>query len=117
MHPMLLSLLAHISAHRRLLINAYACGLIEEPDPAAAARELQRTFAQSPTLAPPQGSGLDPATSDMVAAMTDEAIDDFMDRVIAKIEQANTAQAADAKATDPAPSETLLDQLIAGRRD
>ena len=73
MHPMLLSLLAHISAHRRLLINAYACGLIEEPDPAAAARELQRTFAQSPTLAPPQGSGLDPATSSapFVATLVD----------------------------------------------
>ncbi|MFO1129448.1 MAG: hypothetical protein U1E66_13570 [Rhodospirillales bacterium] len=114
MHPMLLSLLAHISAHRRLLINAYACGLIEEPDPAEAARELQRTFAQSPTLAPPQGSGLDPATSDMVAAMTDEAINDFMDRVIAKIEQANGADAD--KGARPAPAETLLDQLIAGRR-
>ncbi len=87
MHPILLSLLAHVSAQRRLLINAYACGFLDEPDPVSAARDLQETFSHSPTLAPPNGNGLDPATSDLVAAMTDEAIEDFMERVVAKIEQ------------------------------
>jgi hypothetical protein len=117
MHPLLLSLLAHVSAQRRLLINAYACGFMDEPDPVAAARELQETFTRSPTLAPPGGSGLDPATSDLVAAMTDEAIEDFMDRVIAKIEQiAPPEGTADASMDLPAPSAgNLLDQLLSGR--
>lgn len=87
MNSVLLAILAHVSAQRRLLINAYACGFIDEPDPVAAARCLQDNFARSPTLAPADGNGLDPATSDMVAAMTDESIHDFMDRVVAKIEQ------------------------------
>jgi hypothetical protein len=113
MHPLLISLLAHVSAHRRLLINAYACGFMEEENPVAAARRLQTTFQGAPTMAPPQGSGLDAATSDMVAAMTDDAIEDFLDRVIAKLEQ--SAQPPPPKQPVPAAA-TLLDRLLATRR-
>ena len=117
MHPLLLSLLAHVSAQRRLLINAYACGFMDEDDPVAAARELQQTFARSPTLAPPKGNGLDPATSDLVAAMTDEAIEDFMDRVMAKIEQIASPEAEHAasthETTDPGD---VVERLLAQKR-
>jgi hypothetical protein len=85
MDPILVTLLAHLSAQRRLLIHAYVCGLIDEADPLAAATELRRSFAGRPTQAPEQGSNLDPAVSDMLAAMTDEAIDDFMARVAGRL--------------------------------
>ncbi len=117
MHPLLLSLLAHVSAQRRLLINAYACGFMDESDPVAAARELQETFARSPTLAPPSGNGLDPATSDLVAAMTDEAIGDFMERVLAKIEQIASPETVSAtqrsEYTDPGD---VVERLLAQKR-
>lgn len=117
MHPMLISLLAHVSAHRRLLINAYACGFMEEPDPVAAARRLQTTFLGAPTMAPPQGSGLDAATSDLVAAMTDDAIEDFLDRVVAKLEQSATTASEPTPPPTPTPAAaTLLDKLLATRR-
>lgn len=123
MDPMLISLLAHVSAHRRLLINAYACGFMDETDPVGAARRLQNTFLAAPTMAPPQGSGLDAATSDLVAAMTDDAIEDFLDRVIAKLEQKVRARAdaepAPAPAATPlpaAPAGGLLDRILAARR-
>lgn len=118
MHPLLLSLLAHVSAQRRLLINAYACGFVDEVDPVAAARELQETFSRSPTLAPPSGNGLDPATSDLVAAMTDEAISDFMDRVVAKIEQISHPEAehaGDAQAASGDPG-NVIERLLAQKR-
>ena len=43
-------------------------------------------FDDSPTTAPRDGTCLDPATSDLLAAMTDEAIEDVMDRVIERLE-------------------------------
>jgi hypothetical protein len=118
MHPLLLSLLAHVSAQRRLLINAYACGFVDEADPVAAARELQETFSRSPTLAPPSGNGLDPATSDLVAAMTDEAIADFMERVVAKIEQISHPEAEHAgEAQDPSSEHgNVIERLLAQKR-
>lgn len=115
MHPILLSLLAHVSAQRRLLINAYACGFMDESDPVSAARDLQRSFSRSPTLAPPSGNGLDAVTSDLVAAMTDEAIDDFMDRVVAKIEQISRPEADPAgdRRSDPG---NVVERLLAQKR-
>ena len=83
-----ISLLAHLSAHRRLLINLYAVGFMSEPDPVEAAELERRKFADAPTQAPERGSGLDPATSDMLAAMTDEAIEDLLDRVVVRLKEA-----------------------------
>jgi hypothetical protein len=87
MNAVLLTVLAHLSAHRRLLINAYVCGFLDEPDPAEAACALRHSFAARPTQAPESGSTLDPAVSDLLAAMTDEAIEDFMDRVLLRLRQ------------------------------
>ncbi|MCP5364654.1 MAG: hypothetical protein H6905_05420 [Hyphomicrobiales bacterium] len=85
MDNMLMTLLAHLSAQRRLLINAYVCGFLDEPDPVEAAKDVQLSFHARPTQAPENGNGLDPALSDHLAALTDEAIDDFMDRVISRL--------------------------------
>ncbi|MDS4012396.1 MAG: hypothetical protein RKK15_13460 [Defluviicoccus sp.] len=87
MNSVLMTLLAHLSAQRRLLINAYVSGFLEEDDPLAAAKRLRFSFAERPTQAPEAGTDLDPAVSDLLAAMTDEAIEDFMDRVIGQLQQ------------------------------
>ena len=52
MDPLMLTLLAHLSAHRRLLINLYASALQEEPGAVHAAEALRETFAKTPTQAP-----------------------------------------------------------------
>jgi hypothetical protein len=88
MDTLMLTLLAHLSAHRRLLINLYTSGLIEDAAPVNVARKLQQSFANAPTQAPENGNSLDPATSDLLAAMTDEAIEDLLDRVILRLEEA-----------------------------
>jgi hypothetical protein len=88
MDEMTIALLAHLSAHRRLLINLYAIGFMTEPDPVEAAELERKKFADAPTQAPERGSGLDPATSDMLAAMTDEAIEDLFDRIVLRLEEA-----------------------------
>lgn len=87
MDPLMLTLLAHLSAHRRLLINLYTSTLMDEPGAVRTAEALRETFAKTPTQAPEGGSGIDPATSDMLAAMTDEAIEHILDRVIAHLRQ------------------------------
>ena len=88
MDEMKISLLAHLSAHRRLLINLYAVGFMALAKPVEAAELERKKFADAPTQAPERGSGLHPATSDMLAAMTDEAIQDLLDRVILRLEEA-----------------------------
>src|SRR5512132_726193 len=70
MDEMTIALLAHLSAHRRLLINLYAVGFTALAKPVEAAELERKKFADAPTQAPERGSGLDQATSDMLAAMT-----------------------------------------------
>lgn len=88
MDEMTIALLAHLSAHRRLLINLYAVGFMALAKPVEAAELERKKFADAPTQAPERGSGLDPATSDMLAAMTDEAIEDLLNRVVVRLEEA-----------------------------
>jgi hypothetical protein len=85
MDPVLLTVMAQLSAQRRLLIHAYVSGFVDQPDALGAARDLRASFADRPTLAPERGSDLDPVVSDLLAATTDEAIDDFMARVIGRL--------------------------------
>lgn len=80
-----LTLMAHASAHRALLINLYAHRLLEEPDPVGAATILREMFASSATIPARNGHELDPATSDLLAAMTDEFIDDITNGIIEKV--------------------------------
>lgn len=105
-----LTLLAHLSAHRRLLINLYTCRLLGEADPLEQTLALREAFMRAPTHAPEDGSGLDPVTSDMLAAMTDETIDDIMVRVLGRVREScgaagpDTGAAGGVAATDRKPS-------------
>src|SRR5512132_4112447 len=59
MDEMTIALLAHLSAHRRLLINLYAVGFMALAKPVEAAELEGKKFADAPTQAPERGSGLD----------------------------------------------------------
>ena len=81
-----LTILAQLSAHRELLVTLFVYRFLQEADPLKAAYMVKDMFDDSPTTAPRDGTCLDPATSDLLAAMTDEAIEDVMDRVIERLE-------------------------------
>jgi hypothetical protein len=82
----LLAAMAEIGAMRNLLVHALALRLIEEPAPMQTLDFLGRMLTALPTQ-PPAGqvTGLDPAVSDLLAALTDERtaalVDDLRDRV------------------------------------
>lgn len=81
-----LTILAQLSAHRELLVTLFVYRFLQEADPLKAAYMVKDMFDDSPTTAPRDGTCLDPATSDLLAAMTDEAIEDVMERVIERLE-------------------------------
>ncbi len=81
-----LTLLAQLSAHRELMVTLFVYRFLQEANPLKAAYLVKDMFEDSPTTAPRDGTCLDPATSDLLAAMTDEAIEDVMDRVIERLE-------------------------------
>jgi hypothetical protein len=83
--PLKLMLLAETNALRALLVNVFADKFLKEPDPLGAAKVVQNMFSQTPTR-PPADGNLDPALSDVLTAMTDEAIDDIMSAVIKRVE-------------------------------
>lgn len=68
-----MSALAEIGAMRRVLVQALALKLMEEPSPVHALAILDHQLTRTATT-PPADTGLDPAISDMLAAMTDERI-------------------------------------------
>ena len=81
-----LTILAQLSAHRELLVTLFVYRFLQEANPLKSAYMVKDMFDDSPTTAPRDGTCLDPATSDLLAAMTDEAIEDVMERVIERIE-------------------------------
>jgi len=83
--PLKLMLLAEVSALRAVLVNIFADRFLKEPDPLGAAKVVKNMFARTPTRPPAEGN-LDPAISDLLTAMTDEAIDDIMSAVVRRVE-------------------------------
>ncbi|MDH3664283.1 MAG: hypothetical protein OEU92_30445 [Alphaproteobacteria bacterium] len=81
-----LTILAQLSAHREMLVTLFVYRFLQEANPLKAAYLVKDMFDDSPTTAPRDGTCLDPATSDLLAAMTDEAIEDVMERVIERLE-------------------------------
>ncbi|MFN6978067.1 MAG: hypothetical protein ACK4OP_08090 [Gemmobacter sp.] len=82
----LLAAMAEIGAMRNLLVQALALRLIEDPAPQQSVDFLGRMLTAMPTQPPAgQATGLDPAVSDYLAALTDERtaalVDDLRDRV------------------------------------
>lgn len=89
-----LTILAQLSAQRELLVTLFVYRFLQEADPLGAACLVKAMFDESPTTAPRDGTSLDPATSDLLAAMTDEVIEDIMDRVIERLESCTQADDA-----------------------
>lgn len=81
-----LTILAQLSAHRELMVTLFVYRFLQEENPLKSAYMVKDMFDDSPTTAPRDGTCLDPATSDLLAAMTDEAIEDIMERVIERLE-------------------------------
>lgn len=69
----MLAAMAEIGAMRNILIQALALRLLDEASPLQAVDMLGRMLSALPTQ-PPAGeiTGLDPAVSDFLAALTDE---------------------------------------------
>jgi len=84
--PLKLKLLVETAALRAMLINLYVEKFAGLPDPVSAARALQSTLALAPTKPPAAGNKADPALSDMIAGMTDEAIEAIMQAVVKRLE-------------------------------
>ena len=81
-----LTILAQLSAHREMLVTLFVYRFLQERDPLHAAHTVQNMFEVSKTVEPREGTTLDPETSVLLASMTDEAIDDIMERVIERLE-------------------------------
>lgn len=70
--------MAEIGALRTLIIHAIALRVMEEPDPFMALNVIQGQLTAAPTVPDDGGSTLDPAMSDLLAALTDERIESLM---------------------------------------
>ena len=78
-----MQIFAEINAQRYLLAQLWAQRLLVEPDPLASAIVTKEELRKRATKPPRTGTGLDPATSDVLAAMTDEHIAEIMDQAMA----------------------------------
>ena len=79
--------LARLNAQRDLLTGILAEIFLGMEAPEAAALATKQGYAQRPTRPPAPGHDLDPAMTDLLASMTDEEIQDIMDRVVERIRE------------------------------
>jgi hypothetical protein len=84
----LLQLYARIEAQGYLLETLFAMVLQQRPDGVDIAKDVKALMLSMPTQPPKKAKWMDAATSDLLASLTDEAIEKSMDRVIAKVERA-----------------------------
>ena len=84
---MTMAAMAEIGAIRNVFVHAVALKLLEDPDPVRTLSMIDRHLTAAPTEPTDSGGALDPAMSDMLAAMTD-------DRTQALIEDVNKRLAA-----------------------
>ncbi len=76
---MMLAAMAQIGAMRKLVLSALALRLVEESEPLQALDMLGGVVTNTPTLPANTGGNLNPAMSDMLAAMTDEQVGSMID--------------------------------------
>jgi len=81
----ILAAIAELGALRRVLVHAIALRLIEEPAPMQALDMIGLQLTSVPTQPPLTGSTLDPAVSDLLAALTDERTQSLVDDVRARL--------------------------------
>ena len=84
MNEQSLHVLAELNAHRALLVRLQVLRLLTEPDPLSAAQALRNLVTAQP-VQPPADNPFDSATSDLLAATTDERIEAIMDEVVAAL--------------------------------
>ncbi len=93
MNEQLLTVLAELSAQRAILVKLQVLKLLTEPDPLSAALALQKLITAQPTQPPACANPFDPATSDLLAGMTDERIEAVMSEVVEQLRSKMTALA------------------------
>jgi hypothetical protein len=75
----LLAAMAEIGAMRKLMLSALALRLLEETEPLQALEMLGGLVTATPTMPAKAGRPIDPAMSDLLAAMTDEQVSGMID--------------------------------------
>ncbi|WP_424928240.1 hypothetical protein [Amaricoccus tamworthensis] len=68
----MLAAMAEIGALRNFLVQTVALRLLEEPDPLGSCEAVNNLLNAAPTMPGSTSIDLDPAMSDLLAAMTDE---------------------------------------------
>ncbi|WP_341368298.1 hypothetical protein [Yoonia sp. BS5-3] len=77
----LLSAMAQVGAMRKLVLSALALRLIEESEPLQALNMLGTLVTATPTMPAKTDQAIDPAMSDMLAAMTDDHVSGMIDEL------------------------------------
>lgn len=75
----LLAAMAQIGAMRKLVLSALALRLAEESEPLQALNMLGGLVTATPTMPANTNREIDPAMSDLLAAMTDEQVSSMID--------------------------------------
>jgi hypothetical protein len=91
MNEQILTVLAELSAQRAILVKLQVLKLLTEPDPLSAALALQKLITAQPTQPPTFDNPFDPATSDLLAGMTDDRIEAVMGDVVNQLRSHMTA--------------------------
>ena len=77
----ILSAMAQVGAMRKLMLSALALRLVEESEPMQALDMLGTLITATPTMPADTGQAIDPAVSDLLAAMTDDQVTDMIDEL------------------------------------
>ncbi len=77
----LLSAMAQVGAMRKLVLSALALRLLEENEPLQALDMLGGLVTATPTMPANTGRAIDPAMSDLLAAMTDDQVASMIDEL------------------------------------
>lgn len=75
----LLAAMAQVGAMRKLVLSALALRLLEETEPLQALDMLGGLVTATPTMPANTDRAIDPAMSDLLAAMTDEQVSGMID--------------------------------------
>lgn len=83
----MMAAMAEIGAIRHVVQHAIVLRILEEPEPRLTFAFLDRQLTERSTEPNSAGSDLDPAISDMLAAMTDERIRSLLDDIGLRLEK------------------------------
>jgi hypothetical protein len=84
-HDFTLAALAEIGALRNLVVHAVALRLLDEPDPLQTLAFIDHQLTSNQTMPGDVGGALDPAMSDLLAALTDDRTQGLVNDVRARL--------------------------------